>query len=152
MTISPSRTATLYRVAYRREDRDPRRGYTYKVFKGEHQARAFIERLLHPDPSQKLASRYGKGDTTIGDLAPIAECHFHFATVKWEPVEDTVGNDLVTHEGLVQDVDGDWVEYTAILARQDNLEVFLKRDGSLSEAQQAEYDHNVALIEGHVES
>lgn len=89
--MAPSRTATLYRVSYRREDREPSKGYTYKVFKGEQQARSFIARLLAPPDD--VPERYGK------NLAPIAECHLHLAVVRWEPVEQSTSNDLVDHSG-----------------------------------------------------
>lgn len=76
---SPSRTATLYRVAYRRTNREANRGYTYKVFKSEAAARGFMHKLQHPSddvPEQFKA------------LAPLAELYLHFGVVQWSVLAD----------------------------------------------------------------
>lgn len=110
--IHPSRTATLYRVAYRRTDREPRKGYTYKVFKGETQARAFIERLAAP-PDDKTPERFR-------ELAPLAEVHLHLATVRWEPVDPSTANDVLDHTGEVTHRGESWSR-DELLARYELL-------------------------------
>jgi hypothetical protein len=72
---SPSKTAVLYRVAYRRTDRPANKGYTYKIFKTEQAAQGFADAMR--DPSPEWVSRFPK-------LKPLAELHVHVAFVRWE--------------------------------------------------------------------
>lgn len=76
---APSKTSMLYRVSYRRADRPRNRGYTYKVFKSEGSARAFMERLQRV-PDEKTPEAYR-------ELAPLAELYLHWAAVRWETVD-----------------------------------------------------------------
>lgn len=79
----PSRTATLYRVAYRRTNREPSKGYTYKVFKGEIQARAFMDRLMAPQ-DDSTPERFRT-------MAPLAEVYIHVGIIHWEALDDPKG-------------------------------------------------------------
>jgi hypothetical protein len=135
MTIQPSRTASVFRVAYRRANRDPRKGYTYKIFKSELPMRHFVERLLAPP--EDLPEKFG-------NLAPIAECHLHFATAIWAPLDPTTGNDIVNHDGLVYD----GTEWVSIELGHQRLELLSARRASLNGAQLGELEALIAAFIG----
>jgi hypothetical protein len=128
---APSRTATLYRVAYRRADRAAAKGYTYKVFKGEHQARSFIDRLSSP-PSEATPEKFR-------ELAPLAELHLHVGLVKWEPVEASASNDLLDHSEVVW-VGGDYVSLDAARDRLLFLNTQLTDERVLRDASKAQLE------------